>query len=72
MSIDRVFGAILLIVGAVLIIIGVVESRSLANSLSSVFTGRLTQHTMWYIFGGIASAVVGLILMTRVFSRTRS
>ena len=72
MSIGRVFGAVLLIAGVVLIIIGVVESRSLADSLSSVFRGRLTQHTMLYIFGGIASAVVGLILMTRTFGRVRS
>ncbi|MGA2613844.1 MAG: DUF3185 family protein [Spirochaetia bacterium] len=72
MSIGRVFGAVLLIAGVVLIIVGVVESRSLANSLSSMFLGRLTQHTMLYIFGGIASAVVGLILTTGVFGRARS
>jgi hypothetical protein len=72
MSIGRVFGAVLLIAGVVLIIVGVVESRSLANSLSSMFMGRLTQHTMLYIFGGIASAVVGLILTTGVFGRARS
>lgn len=71
MSIGRVFGAVLLIAGVVLIIVGVVESRSLANSLSSMFMGRLTQHTMLYIFGGIASAVVGLILTTGVFGRAR-
>ena len=71
MSIGRVLGAVLLIGGVVLIIVGVVESRSLANSLSSIFTGRLTQHTMLYIFGGIASAVVGLILTAGVFRRAR-
>lgn len=72
MSIGRVFGAVLLIAGVVLIIVGIVESRSLANSLSSMFMGRLTQHTMLYIFGGIVSAVVGLILTTDVFGRARS
>jgi hypothetical protein len=72
MSIGRVLGFVLLVVGVVLIIMGVVESRSLANSLSSVFVGRLTQHTTLYIFGGIAAAVVGLILTTGVFGRGRS
>lgn len=71
MSISRVVGAVLLIAGVVLVIIGVVESRSLANGLSHVFMGRLTQHTMLYILGGIASAVVGLILATGVLGRAR-
>ena len=72
MSMGRVPGFVLLIAGVVLIIMGVIESHSLANSLSSVFIGRLTQHTRLYIFGGIASAVVGLILATGVFGRARS
>jgi hypothetical protein len=72
MSISRVLGGVLLIAGVVLIIIGVVESRSLADNLSSIFRGHLTQQTMFYIFGGIASAVVGLILMTGVIGRSRS
>lgn len=61
-----------MVVGIVLIIIGVNASRSLADNLSTMFRGRLTEHTMWYIFGGIASAVVGLLLMMGVFGRTRS
>jgi hypothetical protein len=72
MSITRVFGVLLLIVGAVLIIIGVTESRSLANNLSAIFRGHLTQHTMFYIFGGIASAVVGLVLTIGKLGRARS
>jgi hypothetical protein len=72
MSITRVLGIVLLIAGVVLIIIGVVASRSLADNLSTIFRGRLTQHTMWYIFGGIASAAVGLLLTIGVFGRTKS
>jgi hypothetical protein len=59
------------VAGVVLIIIGVVASRSLADNLSSVFRGRLTDHTMWYIFGGIASAVVGFVLAIGVVGRAR-
>ena len=72
MSVPRIFGVLLLIVGVVLIIIGVVASRSLADNLSTVFMGRLTQHTMWYIFGGIATAVVGSVLAIGVLGRARS
>jgi hypothetical protein len=72
MSIPRIFGVLLLIAGVVLIVIGVVASRSLADNLSTVFMGRLTQHTMWYIFGGIATAVVGLVLAIGVLGRARS
>lgn len=72
MSITRVLGVVLLVAGVVLIILGVVASRSLADSLSTVFMGHLTKSTMWYIIGGIASAVVGLVLTLGVFGRTRS
>jgi hypothetical protein len=71
-SITRVFGVLLLIAGVVLIIIGIVDSRSLADNLSTIFRGRLTQHTMLYLFGGIASAVVGLVLTLGAFGRARS
>ncbi len=72
MSMARVLGMVLLIAGVVLIIIGVVESRSLANSLSSTFRGTLTQHTLFYVIGGIASAVVGLVLTFGALGRSRS
>jgi len=72
MSIIRIVGVVLLVAGIVLIIVGVVASRSLADSLSSVFRGRLTHQTLWYIIGGIASAVVGLLLTLGVIGRTRS
>ena len=72
MSIARVLGMVLLIAGTILIIFGVVESRSLANSLSSTFRGSLTQHTLFYFIGGIASAVVGLVLTFGALGRSRS
>jgi hypothetical protein len=72
MSVSRVLGGILLIGGIILIIVGMVQSRSVADNLSSIFRGHLTQQTMFYIFGGIASAVLGLILMIGAFGRSRS
>jgi hypothetical protein len=72
MSTTRIFGGLFLIVGAVLIIIGFSQSHSVGNNLSTFFSGHLTQNTLWYIFGGIASAVVGLLLITGVLGRSRS
>ena len=72
MSMTRIFGLLLFAAGVVLIIIGAVASRSLADSISSTFRGHFTNHTMWYIFGGIAAAVVGGVLTLGVFSRSRS
>jgi hypothetical protein len=68
----RIFGAVLLIIGVILIIIGIADSRSVANNLSAFFSGRLTQNTMWYIGGGIASAVVGLLLSSGIIGRKRA
>ncbi len=72
MNIIRIIGVVLLIVGAVLIVMGVSASRSLVDNVSSFFTGRFTESTMWYIFGGIAIAVVGLLLTIGVIGRPRS
>ena len=36
-----------MITGIVLIIMGIVASRSLADNLSTVFRGRLTNQTLW-------------------------
>ena len=65
MSTTRILGIILLIGGVILIIVGITASHSLANNLSRFFVGRLTEHTLWYILGGIASAVAGLVLTLR-------
>jgi hypothetical protein len=69
MSISRVLGVLLLIAGIVLIIMGIVASRSLADNLSTVFRGRLTNQTLWFIIGGVASAALGLLLTLGVVGR---
>jgi peptidoglycan biosynthesis protein MviN/MurJ (putative lipid II flippase) len=71
-SMHKVIGVILLVGGAVLIIVGIVASRSLADNFTKFFTGHFTQNTMWYIFGGIATGLVGLLLTIGVFGRPRS
>ena len=63
MSMRRVLGVVLLAGGVVLIVLGITASRSLGNQLSNAFLGHFNQATMWYLIGGIAAAVVGLILL---------
>jgi uncharacterized membrane protein len=62
MSPQRIIGIVLLIVGVIVLIIGMNSSHSVADQVSNTFSGRFTQATMWYIIGGIAAAVIGLLL----------
>ena len=63
MSPQRIIGAVLLIVGIVLLIVGLNASHSLADQVSETFTGRFTRDTTWYIIGGIACGVLGLLMV---------
>jgi len=63
MNPQRVVGVVLLVVGVILLFVGMNASHSLADQVSNTFTGRFTQGTTWYIIGGIASALLGLILV---------
>ena len=63
MSPQRIAGIVLLVLGVVLLIVGLNASESVADQVSETFTGRFTRETMWYIIGGIAAAVLGLILV---------
>jgi uncharacterized membrane protein YdcZ (DUF606 family) len=69
MSIQRIIGLVLLVGGIILIVMGVTASRSFGDQLTSFFSGHFTEKTMWYIIGGIALAVVGLVLMVKRFGR---
>jgi hypothetical protein len=69
--VGRIIGLVLIVLGIILIIVGVTSSHSLADNLSTLFMGRLTQHTLWYIIGGAVSAVIGLLLAIGVLGRSR-
>jgi hypothetical protein len=59
----RMGGTVLLTTGVVLFIIGMNASHSPADRWTNFFTGHLTDATAWYIVGGAASAVIGLLLV---------
>jgi drug/metabolite transporter (DMT)-like permease len=63
MNSQRIFGLVLLVVGGVLFAIGMNSSHSVADQVSNTFTGRFTQATTWYIVGGIAAAILGLLML---------
>jgi hypothetical protein len=63
MSVRRIIGIVLIAAGGVLIYLGVTATRSFGDRLSSFFTGHPTETTMWYLIGGVAAAVVGLVLL---------
>jgi hypothetical protein len=63
MSMQRIFGIVLLVGGVVLLIVGMNASHSAADQISNTFTGKFTRDTAWYIFGGGAAALVGLLMV---------
>ena len=63
MNMYRIVGVVVLVVGIVLFIVGMNSSHSLADRVSDTFTGRFTDATTWYIVGGIATGVLGLLLV---------
>lgn len=63
MSPQRIIGVVALIVGVILLVLGVNASHSVADSVTNTFTGHFTQATTWYIIGGIAAAIFGLLLV---------
>jgi uncharacterized membrane protein len=69
MNASRLLGFALVVIGAILLIVGINSSSSFADQMSETFTGRFTDKTMWYILGGIALGVVGLLLVFVGFRR---
>ena len=65
----RLLGVLLLLVGVALLVVGLRATDSIADQFSEVFRGRFTDRTTWYIVGGLALALVGL--MMAMFSTRR-
>lgn len=69
MSMQRIIGLVLLIGGIILIVMGVTASRSFGDRLSNFLQGTLPKPPCGTLIGGIALAVVGLVLMVKRFGR---
>ena len=58
----RMGGIVLVVVGVIMLLYGVNASHSMADHVHSAWTGRFTERTTWYIIGGIAVGVAGLLV----------
>lgn len=63
MNTQRMVGIALLVVGVILLIVGLNASDSMADQISKTFTGKWTDNTAWYVYGGLGMAVVGLLVV---------
>lgn len=61
MKSKRTVGIVLLVLGIILLIVGLNASGSFADSVSHTFTGKWTDKTAWYVYGGLALALIGAI-----------
>lgn len=65
MSTNKIIGIVLIIVGGGLLFFGIQATGSLTEEVHETFTGRFTDETTWYLLGGAAAVVVGLIMALR-------
>jgi drug/metabolite transporter (DMT)-like permease len=62
---NKILGIICIIAGIVLAVYGVNATNSFSSDVSRFFTGTPTEKSIWMLIGGIALAVVGLVLSGR-------
>jgi hypothetical protein len=62
MSLWRLIGVALLIAGLGSVYFGWQATDSLGEQAHEMITGRYTDETTWYLIGGAAAALVGLLL----------
>ena len=63
MNSQRILGFVLFVVGILAFVTGLNASHSFTDQVSNTFIGRFTDATTWYLIGGTASTVVGLLLV---------
>ena len=63
MTTRRMIGIVLLVVGVILFIVGLNASDSVADQLSNTFTGKWTDNSAWYVYGGLGLGLFGLLVL---------
>jgi Protein of unknown function (DUF3185) len=62
---NQIIGAALLAVGAVLLVFAYQASNAPLDQVVNTITGHYTQQTVWYFVLGVASVVIGGLLVLR-------
>jgi uncharacterized membrane protein len=62
MPLSRIIGIVMLVIGVVLLIFGFQATDTVGEDLHEAVTGRYTDTTMWYLIGGGALGLLGLLL----------
>jgi len=63
MGTKRIVGIALLVIGLGLLFFGFQATETFTEQVHETFTGRFTDETTWYLIGGAAAAIVGLVLL---------
>jgi multisubunit Na+/H+ antiporter MnhB subunit len=69
-AMNNVVGLAVFAVGIILLILGFNESQSFSSDVSRVFTGNPTNRSIWFIAGGAAAIIMGLVLSIRGFRKS--
>jgi hypothetical protein len=64
MSTQRIVGFVVLLVGVVMFLYGLDASDSFAERMSNTFTGHFSDRTTWYLIGGAAAGILGVLLVS--------
>jgi hypothetical protein len=62
---NRLIGIALLVVGVILLVMGYNATQAPVEELAESFTGRYSDETMYYLIGGAAAAVIGVVMLLR-------
>lgn len=62
MPMNRLVGAVLLVIGAILLVFGYRASNAPMDQLSNAVTGHFSDQTMWFVILGGAGVVAGGLL----------
>ena len=59
---QRITGLVVAVVGGVFLWLGWQEQQSLGSNINQFFTGSPSDRALWYLIGGGALLVIGLLL----------
>jgi multisubunit Na+/H+ antiporter MnhB subunit len=67
---NNIVGLAIFAVGIVLLVFGFNASHSISSDVSRFFTGNPTDKSIWFLVGGAAAVILGLVVAIRGGRRT--